>query len=143
MTAGSLTFVQSTVVLTKSPDGTRYMVKYSEKYAPCNDLVTNYVNNVVSEYVSSHSLVILGYPVHDTELGTLDGEVMVACCNFIPAGWELLEFEKFMRRHYDSHDIGRVLGIRQIYEILKLIRCFPHKQDVSSHSISETVLVSE
>ena len=55
------------------PDNSRYMVKYSEKQAPRNDLATNYVNNVVSEYVSSHVLGILGYPVHDTELGTLDG----------------------------------------------------------------------
>lgn len=102
-----------------SPDGTRYMVKYSEKHAPRNDLTTNYVNNVVSEYVSSHILGILGYPVHDTELGMLDGEVVVACRNFIPAGWELLEFEQFMRRHYDSHDIGRVPGIGQIYEIFE------------------------
>lgn len=31
-----------------SLDGTRYMVKYSEKRATRNDLATNYVNNVVS-----------------------------------------------------------------------------------------------
>ena len=59
------------------PDGFRYMVKYSEKMAPRNDLATSYVNNVVSEYVSSHVLGILGYPVHDTELGTLGGEVEI------------------------------------------------------------------
>lgn len=101
------------------PDGDRYMVKYSEKQAPHNDLTTSYVNNVVSEHVSSRILGILGYPVHETALGTLGGEVVVACRNFIPPGGELLEFEKFMRRHYDSHDIGRLPDISQIYEILE------------------------
>ena len=102
-----------------SPDGARYMVKYSDKRAPRNDLTSSYVNNVVSEYVSSHVLGMLGYPVHETELGTLDGEVVVACRNFVPAGGELLEFERFMRRRYDSHDIGRVPSIGQIYDILE------------------------
>lgn len=102
------------------PDGARYMVKYSKKHAPRNDLATSDVNNVVSEYVSSHILGILGYPVHDTELGMLDGEVVVACRNFIPAGGELIEFGKFMRRHYDSHEIGRAPSIGQIHEIFEI-----------------------
>lgn len=101
------------------PDGSRYMVKYSEKQAPRNDLATSYVNNVVSEHISSCILSLLGYPVHETALGTLNGEVVVVCKNFIPPGGELLEFEKFMRRHYDSHNIGRLPDINQIYEILE------------------------
>lgn len=101
------------------PDGARYMVKYSEKQAPRNDLSTSYVNNVVSEHISSRILGILGYPVHETALGTLGGEAVVVCRNFVPPGGELLEFEKFMRRHYDSHDIGRVPRIDQIYEIFE------------------------
>lgn len=101
------------------PDGARYMVKYSEKQAPRNDLATSYVNNVVSEHIASRILGILGYPVHETALGTLNGEVVVACRNFIPPGGELLEFERFMRRRYDSHDIGRLPDIGQIYEILE------------------------
>lgn len=101
------------------PDKSRYMVKYSEKQAPRNDLATSYVNNVVSEHVTSRILGILGYPVHETALGTLNGEVVVVCRNFIPPGGELLEFETFMRRHYDSHDIGRLPDIGQIYEILE------------------------
>lgn len=101
------------------PDGARYMVKYSEKQAPRGDLATSYVNNVVSEHISSRIFGILGYPVHETILGTLNGEVVVACKNFIPPGGELLEFETFMRRHYDSHDIGRLPDINQIYGILE------------------------
>lgn len=101
------------------PDGARYMVKYSEKQAPRNDLATSYVNNVISEHMSSCILDILDYSVHETALGTLGGEAVVMCRNFVPPGWELLEFEKFMRRHYDSHDIGRVPCIDQIYEIFE------------------------
>lgn len=102
------------------PDNSRYMVKYSEKQAPRNDLATNYVNNVVSEYVSSHVLGILGYPVHDTELGTLDGEVVVVCRNFVPPCGELLEFGIFLRKRYDSGAIGRIPDIEQIYEVFEM-----------------------
>ena len=102
-----------------SPDGTCYMVKYSEKKAPRNDLATSYVNNAVSEYMSSHILDMIGYPVHETELGTLNGEIVVACRNFVPSGGKLIEFEKFMRRHYYSCDIGRVPSINQIYEVVE------------------------
>lgn len=38
---------------------------------------------------------------------------------FYFAGGVLLEFEQFMRRHYDAHDIDRVPNINQIYEILE------------------------
>lgn len=101
------------------PAGARYMVKYCGKQAPRNDLATCYVNNVVSEHVSSCILGILGYPVHETALGTLGGEAVVVCKNFVPSGGELLEFERFMRRHYDAHDIGRLPDINQIYGILE------------------------
>lgn len=98
------------------PDGSRYMVKYSEKVAPRNDLATSHVNNVVSEYVSSHIFGLLGYPVHDTELGTLGGEVVVVCRNFVPPGGTLLEFGTVLRKHYDSGAIGRIPNIEQIYD---------------------------
>ncbi len=101
------------------PDGGRYMVKYSKKQAPRNDLATSYVNHVVSEYISSHILGILGYPVHETAFGTLGGEAVVVCRNFVPPGGVLIEFEKFMRKHYESHDIGRVLRIDQLYGIFE------------------------
>lgn len=112
------------------PDGTRYMVKYSEKQAPRNDLATSYVNNVISEHVSSRILGILGYPVHETALGTLGGEAVVACRNFVPPGGELIEFEKFMRRHYDSRDIGRLPDINQIYEIIETDPVLSAQSDV-------------
>lgn len=101
------------------PDGGRYLVKYAEKQAPRSDLATSFVNNVVSEHMASRILGLLGYPVQETALGTLGGEVVVACRNFVPPGGVLLEFEKFMRRHYDSCDIGRAPRLDQLYGIFE------------------------
>lgn len=101
------------------PDGSRYMVKYASKKAPHNDLATCHVNNAVSEYLSSHILAILGYPVHDTELGLLNGEVVVLCRNFVQPGAVLIEFGTFLRKHYDSGEIGKIPNIKQVYTILE------------------------
>lgn len=101
------------------PDGTRYMVKFAKKQAPRSDLSTSYVNNVISEHIASRILDILGYPVHETALGTLNGEVVVVCRNFIPPDGVLIEFDKFLRRRYATHGFDRLPDISQIYEILE------------------------
>lgn len=101
------------------PDGTRYLVKYAKKQAPRNNLATSYVNNAVSEHISSRILNILGYPAQETALGTLSGEVVVVCRNFVPPGGMLIEFEKFMRKRYNSCDIGRAPCIDQLYDIFE------------------------
>ena len=111
------------------PDGSRYMIKFSEKLAPRNDLATSYVNNVVSEYVCSHVFNILGYPVHETELGTLNGEIVVTCKNFVPFGSSLVEFGDFLRKHYDSGAIGRIPNINQVYDVLERDRLLSPKAE--------------
>ena len=111
------------------PDGSRYMVKFSNKQAPRRDLSTRHVNNTVSEYITSHILSILGYPVHDTVLGTLNGEVAVACRNFVPPGAALVEFGTFLRKHYDSADIGRTPNIHQVYEVFETDRMLSPQAD--------------
>jgi hypothetical protein len=97
-----------------SPDGQRYLVKYSESHARLNHLDTSYVNNVLSEYLSSHILAIAGFQVHDTFLATRNGQLLVACRNFTSSHQYLIEFGQYMRKHYDSGDIGRIPDIRQI-----------------------------
>ena len=52
------------------PDGALYLIKYAENHTRKNELDTSYVNNVLSEYLSSHILSIIGYDVHETVLGT-------------------------------------------------------------------------
>ena len=102
-----------------SPEKARYMVKFAKRLAPRGDLASRHVNNTVSEYMSSHILGILGYPVQETVLGTRNGEVVVVCRNFVPRGSVLLEFERFMRRRYYSHEVGQVPDIEQLYDILE------------------------
>ncbi len=101
-----------------SPDGHRYLIKYAAMHTGQNDMDTSYVNNVLSEYLSSHILQIIGYPVHNTFLATRNQQLVVACKNFVPDDMELIEFGRYMRKQYDSAEIGRVPKHRQIKEIL-------------------------
>ncbi len=101
-----------------SPDGRRYLVKYAESHTRLNNLDTSYVNNVLSEYMSSHILAIAGFEVHNTFIGTRNQNLLVACENFTSDYQYLIEFGQYMRKHYDSGDIGRVPDIKQIDYIL-------------------------
>lgn len=102
-----------------SPDGKRYMLKYAESHNRVNDLDTSYINNVVSEYVSSHIIDALGFDTHNTMLAIRNGELVVACENFVSANEKLIEFGVLMRKHYDSGEVGRVPDLSQVYNILK------------------------
>ena len=104
-----------------APNGTRYMVKFQKRQG--------YANNIVSEYVASHVLGVLGYQVQETELGTLHGEVVVACRNFVPPDVALVEFGTFLRKHYDSGDIERIPNIKQVYEVLETDRILSPQTD--------------
>lgn len=101
-----------------SPDGRRYLIKYAQKHTGKDDMDTSDVNNALSEYLSSHILGIIGCPVHHTFLATRNGELVVACENFIQKDQELIEFGTYMRKQYDSAEISRVPRYRQIKEIL-------------------------
>lgn len=101
-----------------APDGKRYLVKYAEAHTRLNDLDTSYVNNVISEYMSSHILSIAGFDVHHTFIGTRNENLLVACENFTSPHQHLIEFGQYMRKHYDSGDIGRVPDIGQIHYVL-------------------------
>lgn len=103
-----------------APDGARYMVKYTERQAQAlrNDFTGDFVNNALSEHMASRMLSIFGYDAHETFLGLLNGEIVAACRNFITGKAALVEFEKFMRRHYDSREMRRLPDIRQIIGIM-------------------------
>ena len=102
-----------------APDGTFFLIKYAENHTRQNQLDTSYVNNALSEYLSSHILAIIGYDVHETFLGTRNGEIIVACRNFVPPGEKLIEFARYLRKHYDSREIGRIPDIQQIKNTLQ------------------------
>ncbi len=102
-----------------SPTGEKYLIKYAEKHTRKNDLDTSYVNNVLSEYLSSHILGICGYDVHETFVATRNGELLVACKNFTSDNRILIEFGIFLHKHYDSGEIGRIPGLDQIIYVLE------------------------
>lgn len=101
-----------------APDGIRYLIKYPEEHTRMNDMDTSYVNNILSEYISSHVLNIAGFPAHETFIGVRNQEPVVACKNFVDEKDTLSEFGHYMRKHYNSCEIGPVPDIRQIQYIL-------------------------
>lgn len=102
-----------------SPEGQKYLVKYAEAHTRFNDLDTSYVNNVISEYMSSHIFSIAGFDVHRTFIGVRGENLLVACENFTSEHKFLIEFAQYMRKHFDSGDIGRVPDICQIDYVLR------------------------
>ncbi|MCD8074552.1 MAG: HipA domain-containing protein [Lachnospiraceae bacterium] len=101
-----------------SPNGERYLVKYSEQHTRMNDLDTSYVNNVLSEYLSSHILAIVGFDTHETFLATRNQELLVACKNFTSDSEHLIEFGRYLRKYYDSDDVGRVPEYSQLEYVI-------------------------
>lgn len=94
-------------------NGSVYMLKFSENHAKKSDISTSYVNNVVSEYISSHISSSIGLPTHETVLGLYNGEVVVGCKDFRENGEENIEFAEFIRAKYDSGDVP---GIRKLFK---------------------------
>lgn len=101
-----------------SPDGKRYLIKYAETHTRKNTMDTSYINNVLAEHISSNVLKIIGYPVHNTFLATRNDELIIACENFTTNNTRLIEFGRFLRKHYDSGQLGRVPDFHQIKNVL-------------------------
>lgn len=94
-----------------------YMLKFSTKNSTENEMVTSYVNNVLSEYVSSNIISLLGFPVHNTFLANFEGKLVVACENFLQDDEVLHEFGEFLRQNFDSSEIGRIPDLSQMYKV--------------------------
>ena len=99
-------------------DGKTYMLKFSENHAKRTDISTSSVNNVVSEYISSHIASAAGLPVHNTLLGVYRDEIVVACEDFRQPDEENMEFREFVRAIYEPKDVKRVIRLDQIYATL-------------------------
>ena len=101
-------------------NGNTYMIKFSEDHAKKSDVSTSSVNNVISEYISSHISQSIGLPTHETVLGTYDNELVVGCKDFRDKnGLQIVEFAEYIRAKYDSKDVKRVVNLNQIYETIK------------------------
>lgn len=97
-------------------DGMRYLVKFQGRETTRN------ADSVISEYLSSHIACAFGIPAHETTIVSIDGELAVACKNFEGPGERHIDFDRLMRRHYASKDVGKRLTIAQIREVLNTDR---------------------
>ena len=97
-----------------------YMLKFSDHHAKRHDISTSYVNNAISEYISSHISASIGLPTHETVLGTYNDYIVVGCKDFRSSpGTANIEFSEYVRAKYDSKDIGRLIRLNMIYDTLK------------------------
>ncbi len=109
-------------------DGKVYMLKFAQFHAKRTDMSTSYVNSVLSEYICSHIAEKIGLPVHKTVLGYYGKEanggseskvVVVGCEDFRGEGETNAEFSEFLRAEFRTDEIGRVVTLEQIYQVLK------------------------
>ena len=99
-------------------EGREYIIKFSQNHAKKTEMSTSHVNNVTSEYISSHISASIQLPTHNTVLGTYNDEVVVGCEDFRHNGEENMEFKEFVRAIYNSEEVKRVIRLDQIYTTL-------------------------
>ena len=101
-------------------NGDVYMLKFADNHAKRSDVSTSYVNNVISEYISSHIAKDIGLPAHETKLGTYDGKLVVACKDFkFQSNGHIVEFTDLMRAKYNSKEINKPLLLSQLYDTIE------------------------
>lgn len=107
----------------------RYMLKISDRIVTDkrDSLRDSYSNSVYSEYVCCHIMQLCGYSVQNTLLGQVVMDTkrhkdkvvpVVACENFIPEGYELVEFKNIQNALQDEKP-GRIPKITEIYQLFK------------------------
>lgn len=105
----------------------KYMLKMSDRILSekRNELNSSYSNSTFSEYICCHILETMNIPVQKTLLGFINsvsrhGEKkqtpVVACENFIPTGYELIEF-KNIENALLYNKPGKIPKIQDIYDI--------------------------
>lgn len=106
--------------------GELYMLKMPDKIpnSKRNDLNDSYSNSVFSENVCCEILRSLGFSAQETLLGyATDKEgsqkVVVACKDFIPNGYVLLDFKTIANALLMGRKIGKIPKIKDIYDIFK------------------------
>lgn len=130
-------------------NGSRYMLKLSDAIPDekRTELNSSYSNSAFSEYISCHILESMGFDVQETLLGTLTmprrnpaqaamGEKTypaVACRNFVPEGYELVEF-KFIGGVVLDVKPSKTPRIEDIYQV------FTHKNEYFSEEFGKESL---
>lgn len=107
----------------------KYMLKLSDKISEekRNNLNSSYSNSAFSEYIGCHILKSIGFNVQNTLLGNITMTSskgydrtypVVACENFIPQGYSLVEFKFIESAVLALGKPPRIPKLKDIYEIL-------------------------
>lgn len=105
----------------------RYMLKLSDRVSEekRNELNSSYTNSAYSEYLGCHIIESMGIRVQETELGTITlmsskgvprVYPVVACKNFIPDGYALVEFKNIENALLD-HKAPKIPRLQDVYEV--------------------------
>lgn len=119
-------------------NGKKYMLKLSDKMPDekRNSLNSSYTNSYLSEYICCHLIKMFGFDVQNTLLGTITlvsskKEVkdypVVACENFVPDGFSLVEF-KFIENSLLTSKPPKIPKIEDIYEIMQTENAYFSKE---------------
>ena len=119
-------------------NGKKYMLKLSDKMPDekRNSLNSSYTNSYLSEYICCHMIKMFGFDVQNTLLGTITlvsskKEVkdypVVACENFVPDGFSLVEF-KFIENSLLTSKPPKIPKIEDIYEIMQTENAYFSKE---------------
>lgn len=106
----------------------RYMLKLSDRISEekQNDLNSSYTNSAYSEYLGCHIIESMGLSVQNTLLGTITlisskgmprEYPVVACENFVPDGYSLVEFKNIENALLD-HKAPKIPKIQDVYDVL-------------------------
>lgn len=105
--------------------GERYMLKMPDRIqdAKRNSLNSSYSNSVFSEHTSCQVLRALGFDAQETLLGFIilkDGtkKPVVACKNFVPNGYSLVDFRAIEDAFLEDHKAGKIPRIDDIYQVV-------------------------
>lgn len=104
----------------------RYMLKMADRITDNNrnSLNSSYSNSVYSENICCEILKGLGFDVQETLLGFVtdkngDNKPVVACKNFVPDGYSLVDFRAIEDALLIDRKAGKIPRITDIYEIMK------------------------
>ena len=116
----------------------KYMLKLSDKIPDekRSSLNSSYTNSYLSEYICCHLIKMFGFDVQNTLLGTITlvsskkkvkNYPVVACENFVPDGFSLVEF-KFIENSLLTSKPSKIPKIEDIYEIMQTENAYFSKE---------------
>ncbi len=83
-------------------NGERWFLKYPKSTKSMNVEGLSYTTSPISEYLGSHIYNLLGFPVHETLLGTANGKIVVACKDFLNKNETILDYNS-IKNDYDEN----------------------------------------